>query len=83
MIAETLATTTEYWEGRKKKMPLKKGKGQDVISENIAEMMASHPQDQSIAAAMNMAGKGMRRQGHKKGTRKEQGRYGAEMRKAG
>ena len=39
-------------------MPLKKGKSQKTISSNIKEMMkAGHPQNQSIAAAMRMAGK--------------------------
>jgi hypothetical protein len=38
-------------------MPLRKGKSRKVISQNIREMMASgHPQDQSVAAAMNEAG---------------------------
>jgi len=39
-------------------VPLKKGKSKKVISQNIREMMrAGHPQKQSIAAAMNKAGK--------------------------
>jgi hypothetical protein len=39
-------------------MPLKKGKSQKVISQNIREMMhAGHPQKQAIAAAMHQAGK--------------------------
>jgi len=39
-------------------MPLKKGKGQKVISQNIREMRkAGHSQEQSVAAAMNTAGK--------------------------
>jgi hypothetical protein len=39
-------------------MPLKKGKTQKVISNNIAEMIkAGHPRDQSIAAALNVARK--------------------------
>lgn len=40
-------------------MPLKKGKSEKVIGENISEMMHSgHPQAQSVAAAMANAGKG-------------------------
>lgn len=39
-------------------MPLKKGKSQKVISQNIAtEMHAGKPQDQAVATAMRMAGK--------------------------
>ena len=39
-------------------MPLKKGSSQETISSNIREMRhAGHPEDQSIAAAMRMAGK--------------------------
>jgi hypothetical protein len=38
-------------------MPLAPGKSKAVISKNISEMMKSgHPQDQSVAAAMRMAG---------------------------
>lgn len=38
-------------------MPLKKGKSQKVISQNIKEMMHSgHPQKQAVAAAMHEAG---------------------------
>jgi len=37
-------------------MPLKKGSSQKTVSSNISEMMHSgHPQDQSIAAALNVA----------------------------
>ena len=39
-------------------MPLKPGKGRATVAKNIREMMhAGHPQDQSVAAAMRMAGK--------------------------
>lgn len=37
-------------------MPLKKGKGQSVISANIREMIASgHSQKQAVAAALRTA----------------------------
>ncbi len=37
-------------------MPLKKGTGKKVVSENIREMVHSgHPQKQAVAAAMNQA----------------------------
>ena len=43
-------------------MPLVKGSSQKTISSNIREMMkAGHPQKQSIAAAMHMAGKSRKR----------------------
>ena len=43
-------------------MPLKRGKGKKVVSENIHEMMESgHPQKQAVAAAMNMARGGKKR----------------------
>ena len=42
-------------------MPLKPGKSKAVVSHNIAEMIkAGHPQDQSVAAAMNKKRESMR-----------------------
>ena len=39
-------------------MPLHKGKGKKVISENIKEMIESgHPQKQAVAASLNEARK--------------------------
>lgn len=39
-------------------MPLRKGRSQAVISENIREMVdAGHPQRQAVAASLRMAGK--------------------------
>lgn len=41
---------------KERKMPLHKGKSQEVIGENIAEMEdAGHPKKQSVATALNEA----------------------------
>lgn len=43
-------------------MPLKKGKSDKVISQNIrAEIKAGKPKDQAVAIAMRMAGKAKKR----------------------
>ena len=43
-------------------MPLKKGKSDKVVSENISELVQSgRPQKQAIAIAMDKAGKSKRR----------------------
>jgi hypothetical protein len=70
-------------------MPLKRGKSQDVISGNIAEMIKSgHPRDQSIAAALSTArktkagGGGLYANIHAKRERIEQGSK-ERMRKVG
>jgi hypothetical protein len=44
-------------------MPLKKGKSKSVISKNISELRHSgYPEKQSIAIAMNSAGKSNKKQ---------------------
>lgn len=49
-------------------MPLKKGKSQEDISYNIAELTkAGHPHNQAIAIAMNVAGKSKKKYVAKKG----------------
>lgn len=43
-------------------MPLKKGKSDKVVSQNIrTEMHAGKPQDQAVAIAMSTAGKSRRK----------------------
>jgi hypothetical protein len=43
-------------------MPLKKGKSQKVVSQNISELVHSgRPQKQAIAIAMRQAGKSRRK----------------------
>ena len=47
-------------------MPLKSGKSNKVVSENIAtEMHAGKPQDQAIAIAMSKAGRSKKKAKHK------------------
>lgn len=47
-------------------MPLKKGKSKKVVSENIGELMNSgRPQKQSIAIALDKAGKSKNRKAKK------------------
>ena len=52
-------------------MPLKKGKSEESVSENIATLMTEgRPQNQAIAIAMSKAGK----------TRKSKGKQGRKQR---
>jgi len=55
-------------------MPLKKGKTQKTINENIREMVdAGHPQEQAVAAALDTARKSgakIPRKGRRNGTKK-------------
>ena len=52
-------------------MPLKPGKSDEVVSENIGEMIAAgHPKDQAVAAALSEARGGKKKPGPKKGTKK-------------
>lgn len=48
-------------------MPLKSGKSNKVVSENIeTEMAAGKPQKQAIAIAMSVAGKGKKKPSRKR-----------------
>jgi hypothetical protein len=48
-------------------MPLKKGKSDKIVSENIRELMhAGHPQKQAIAIALKTAGKSRKKKPKKK-----------------
>jgi hypothetical protein len=48
-------------------MPLKKGKSDEIVSENIRELIhAGHPQKQAIAIALKTAGKSRKKKKPKK-----------------
>ena len=48
-------------------MPLKKGTSKEVVSENIAEMIrGGHPKNQAVAAALDNAKTGKKRQKSKR-----------------
>jgi len=48
-------------------MPLKKGRSDKAVSDNISELRHSgYPQDQAIAIAMSKAGRSKKKKKHKK-----------------
>ena len=56
-------------------MPLKKGKSNAVVSENIREMMQNgHPQSQAVAAALSNAGRFKRKPSKGYGVGKQKGK---------
>jgi len=53
-------------------MPLKKGKSQKVISDNIMELMhRDYPQDQAVAISLNKVGKSKKKRVKKAAKSKE------------